>query len=65
MNKIIKAIIAALGGFNEVFNLAVPFFVAMLIITSVNIGTINNITVMFIAFFATLYRAVRLFIKLD
>lgn len=60
MNKLSKALIAALGGVNTVFELVIPISIAIMIISTVNIGPVNNMILLIVAFLATVYRAVKM-----
>jgi len=62
MNKVSKAIIAALGGVNTVFELVVPISISILIISTVDIGQINNMIVLGVGFLSTVYRAIRMWL---
>ena len=62
MNKVSKAIIAALGGVNTVFELVVPISISILIISTVDIGPVNNMIVLGVGFLSTVYRAIRMWI---
>jgi len=57
MKKLVKVILAILGGANFVFGLVTPLFIALLIVTFVGLNPINQTILLVIAALATLFRA--------
>ena len=63
MNKILKIIIAILGGVNTAFSIIIPMFIAFLVIqTYPLLGNINQQIILLAGFLSSLYRGVKVWI---
>jgi len=57
MNKILKIMVAILGGADACFTLVTPIFLSLLIINSVILEQTNQIIILIVGIAATVYRA--------
>ena len=62
MNKFMKFIVAVFGAFNVVFNLFVPFIVALVFVKAYELGSYNSTIVFSIAIASTIYRVIKFWI---
>jgi len=57
MNKLIKIILAILGGINTIFSVFIPTFIALLIIDLIVLSDMNQLVLIIVGLLSTLYRA--------
>ena len=62
MNKLLKVIYTLLGAVNAAFGIVIPISVALLIISTVSLGPINQWIVIFTGMLSTAYRAISVWI---
>jgi len=64
MNKLLKILLAILGGINTAFSVIIPIFISFLIIQIYpGLGTINQQIVLWGGYLSSLYRAISLWIE--
>tara|TARA_R100001530_G_scaffold24998_1_gene20217 strand:+ start:1815 stop:2009 length:195 start_codon:yes stop_codon:yes gene_type:complete len=64
MNKLLKAILAILGGINTALSVVIPIFIAFLIIQIYpELGGINQQIILWGGYLSSLYRGISLWIE--
>jgi hypothetical protein len=63
MNKTAKIIFSVLGGFNTVFSLVIPIFVALILINTMGLSPTNQFIILLAGICSTTYRALSLWLK--
>ena len=62
MNKILKIIIAILGGIDVVFNIFIPISLILILVSLVDLSNFNFWVLISIGFLSTIYRVIKFWI---
>jgi len=57
MNKLLKVIVAVLGGINIIFSIMIPVFIVLLIIRTFPLSDLNQLILISVGLLTSFYRA--------
>ncbi len=62
MNKIIKGVVALLGGCDFIFGIVTPIFISLLLINTVDLTQFNSLIILLVGFLSTMYRTLKIWV---